>query len=227
MPEGLGGRVAEQLRVAVLANRRVIGEAVAVAVRDHAGGAVAVGTTDPKQPPTFRRRPNVVIIVGSASDGSTGGAVAMARRRWRDATVIALADTDRVDDGMELVRLGADTWLSRSDGMPALDALLDRVGAGDRQLLPAEALHFMAASVRAAGDSATRLTSRLSSRETQVLVCLARGLSRQEIAAMLAIAVPTLRTHVQNILRKLEVHSTQQAAELALREGLVPSFDEA
>jgi DNA-binding NarL/FixJ family response regulator len=85
----------------------------------------------------------------------------------------------------------------------------------------------MAASVRAAGDSGTRLTSRLSSRETQVLVCLARGLSRQEIAAMLAIAVPTLRTHVQNILRKLEVHSTQQAAELALREGLVPSLDEA
>jgi DNA-binding NarL/FixJ family response regulator len=215
-----------ELRVAVLANRRVIGESVASAIRDHLGGPVAVGSTDPKQPAAFRRAPEVVLIVGSLTDGSTSAAVALARRRWRHATLIALADTDRVDDGMELVRLGADSWLSRSDGLIELRAVLDRVAAGERQLLPAEGQAFVGASVRAARGADARQTSRLSGRERQVLVCFARGLSRPEIAATLAIALPTLRTHVQNILRKLDVHSIHQATEVALREGLLPALDE-
>lgn len=215
-----------QLRVAVLANRRVIGDSVASAIRDHVGGPVAIGSTDPKQPAAFRRRPEVVVIVGSHTDGSTSAAVALARRRWRDATLIALADTDRVDDGMELVRVGADSWLSRSDGLPELRAVLDRVAAGERQLLPPEARAFIGASVRGARTTDARRTSRLSGRERQVLVCFARGMSRPEIAATLAIALPTLRTHVQNILRKLDVHSIQHATEMALREGLLPAADE-
>jgi DNA-binding NarL/FixJ family response regulator len=218
--------VPQQLRVAVLANRRVIGDAVAMSIRERLGGSVAVGSTNPKQPSTLRRRPNVVVIVGSWTDGSTGAAVGLARRRWRDAVVIALADTDRVDDGMELVRLGADTWLSRSDGLPVLHAVLDRIRSGERQLLPAEARDFIAASVRAAGPPGVRRTSMLSGREGQVLVCFARGLSRPEIAATLGIALPTLRTHVQNILRKLKVHSIHQATELGRREGLVLELDE-
>jgi DNA-binding NarL/FixJ family response regulator len=214
--------MANRQRIAVLANRRVIGESVAFAIEDRTRGSVAVGSTDPKQVTTFRRRPDIVVIVGSRADGSTSAGVVMARRRWRQSTIVALADTDRVEDGMELVRQGADTWLSRSDGLDMLRTLLARITSGERQLLPPAALALIAASVRQPGVG-VRHTSRLTGRESQVLVCFARGLSRPEIAAVLSIELPTLRTHVQNILRKLDVHSIEQAAALALQEGLAAS----
>jgi DNA-binding NarL/FixJ family response regulator len=51
-----------------------------------------------------------------------------------------------------------------------------------------------------------------------VLECFAKVLSREEIAALLGITRATLRTHVQNILRKLDLHSISQAASLAGRD---------
>jgi DNA-binding NarL/FixJ family response regulator len=211
------------LRIAVLASRRVVGESVAAAIRE-GRGSVAVGSTDPRRARALPRRAEVVVVVGSQTDGSTGAGVTMARRRWRDSVIVALADTDRIDDGMALVAKGADTWLSRSDGLRVLDRLLDRIAAGERQLLPEPALALMTESVRQRTPNQRR-TARLTARESQVLICFARGLSRPDIAALLAMAPGTLRTHVQNVLHKLELHSMSEAVDLANREGLVPALD--
>lgn len=63
--------------------------------------------------------------------------------------------------------------------------------------------------------------SHLTSREIEVLRLLAEGTSTQDIAASLFISVPTTRNHVQNILRKLDVHSKLEAVSLALRTHLL------
>lgn len=52
-----------------------------------------------------------------------------------------------------------------------------------------------------------------------MLACLARGQSRAEIAETLEISPETVRTHVQHIPRKLEVHTVQNAVAIALREA--------
>ena len=61
----------------------------------------------------------------------------------------------------------------------------------------------------------------LTSRELQVLRLLASGTSTQAIADSLFISVTTTRNHVQNILRKLDVHSKLEAVSLALRTHLL------
>ena len=61
----------------------------------------------------------------------------------------------------------------------------------------------------------------LTSREVEVLRLLADGSGTQEIADTLFISVTTVRNHVQNILRKLEVHSKLEAVSLALRCRLI------
>jgi PAS domain S-box-containing protein len=61
----------------------------------------------------------------------------------------------------------------------------------------------------------------LTDREVDVLRRLASGGSTQEIADSLFISITTVRNHVQNILRKLEVHSKLEAVSLALRRRLI------
>ena len=61
----------------------------------------------------------------------------------------------------------------------------------------------------------------LSERERQVLDLLARGYSNRRIAEACYLSLNTVRTHVQNVLVKLGVHSKLEAAALAVRQGLV------
>jgi DNA-binding CsgD family transcriptional regulator len=61
----------------------------------------------------------------------------------------------------------------------------------------------------------------LSDREREVLRSIASGLANKEIATALGISVATARNHVQNILRKLGVHSKLEAVALAFNRGWV------
>ena len=62
---------------------------------------------------------------------------------------------------------------------------------------------------------------RLTTRENEVLQCVANGLQNKEVAQKLGISVATARNHVHNILEKLEVHSKLEAVSLAFRRGWV------
>jgi two-component system, NarL family, response regulator LiaR len=61
----------------------------------------------------------------------------------------------------------------------------------------------------------------LTEREAEVLRLVAQGLSNQDIARKLNISDPTVRTHVSNILGRLQLATRIQAALCALREGMV------
>lgn len=62
----------------------------------------------------------------------------------------------------------------------------------------------------------------LTPRETQVLRCLAAGMSNREIARELDISTRTVTTHVRNLLDKLGLHNRTQAALYAVEKGLAP-----
>ena len=70
-------------------------------------------------------------------------------------------------------------------------------------------------------QSVPRLDEELTPRERQTLVLLAQGLSNQDIASQLSLSELTVRGHVSNILKKLELENRTQAALYALRQGLV------
>ena len=70
-------------------------------------------------------------------------------------------------------------------------------------------------------DHAELLLRSLSGRERQILTLLARGYSNRRIAEVSVLSLNTVRTHVQNVLVKLGVHSKLEAAALAVRQGLI------
>ncbi len=71
------------------------------------------------------------------------------------------------------------------------------------------------------GEDVPRLTEPLSEREIEVLKLIADGLSNQEIASVLIVATSTIKTHIQNIFRKLDVSSRTQAVARARELNLV------
>jgi PAS domain S-box-containing protein len=62
--------------------------------------------------------------------------------------------------------------------------------------------------------------SRLTRRESEVLRLLSEGLEIETIAAQLGVSPLTARNHIQNVLRKMGLHSRTQAVALALEQGL-------
>lgn len=70
-------------------------------------------------------------------------------------------------------------------------------------------------------SSSGDVESPLTNRETQVLRHVSMGLSNREVGKSLGISVETVKEHVQNILRKLDVNDRTQAAVWALRNNLI------
>jgi two-component system nitrate/nitrite response regulator NarL len=70
-------------------------------------------------------------------------------------------------------------------------------------------------------DAALRLVSQLTPREKVVLALLSDGARNQAIAESLGISPETARTHIQNLLSKLGLHSKLEAASFAIQSGIL------
>ncbi|MFC1363362.1 MAG: winged helix-turn-helix transcriptional regulator [gamma proteobacterium symbiont of Ctena orbiculata] len=62
--------------------------------------------------------------------------------------------------------------------------------------------------------------STLTTREREILQCIARGQSNKQIANVLQISEGTVKVHVKHLLKKLNLHSRTEAAVWALNEGV-------
>jgi DNA-binding NarL/FixJ family response regulator len=120
-------------------------------------------------------------------------------------------------------RRPAAALMSRAVSARELAAAIRAVAAG-RQMPPARGAPVAAPATTPAHHLDLRLRS-LSERERQILVLVTRGYSNRRIAEVSYLSLNTVRTHVQNVLVKLGVHSKLEAAALAVRQGLVPAGD--
>jgi DNA-binding NarL/FixJ family response regulator len=73
----------------------------------------------------------------------------------------------------------------------------------------------------AAGESSGASESNLSPREKELLQLLATGASNKQIAETLTISENTVKTHMQNIMEKLQLQNRSQATAYAIKKGLI------
>lgn len=116
---------------------------------------------------------------------------------------------------------GAAGYILKDAEPEQLAAAIRAVAAGGNYLGAQTAAELLEHVDRPGKPEASELPEPLSSRETEVLALLARGLGNREIAESLFISEKTVKTHVANILQKLNVKSRTQAALYAMRENLV------
>lgn len=162
-------------------------------------------------------QPNVVLmdLLMPVMDGIT--AIGEIRRELPETEVLALTSVLEDASVTGAVRAGAIGYLLKDTQADELRRAIKAAAAGQVQLSPQAAARLMR-EVRAPESPET-----LTERETEVLRLLAEGQANKEIARQLQIGEKTVKTHVSNILAKLEVRSRTQAALYAVQIGLVPS----
>ncbi|WP_035846736.1 response regulator transcription factor [Kitasatospora azatica] len=120
---------------------------------------------------------------------------------------------------------GACGWVAKESSLTRLLTVLRGVLRGETHLPPTLLTGVVRELTTARRDrtESERLVESLTPREKQVLRCMVAGLGRQAVAERLFLSPHTVRTHMQNVLGKLGVHSTLAAVALARRAGVGPA----
>jgi len=140
-----------------------------------------------------------------------------------ECRVIVLTTFDEDELLFEGLRAGAVGYLLKAVSSPRLLEAIRTVARGDSILDPAITNKVVSAFTRLANPTpqAQPLAEPLSEREIEVLRLLASGVSNQEIADRLIVAVNTVKRHVSNIMGKLGVENRTQAVAKARAIGLL------
>ena len=141
------------------------------------------------------------------------------RRQMPEVEVVALTSVLEDSSVTGAIRAGAIGYLLKTTDADELREAIRAAAAGQVRLAPEAAARLMR-EVRSP-ESPETLMEPLTERETEVLTLLARGKANKQIARELFVAVSTVKTHVNNLYRKLNISSRTQAALYAARIGLV------
>lgn len=140
------------------------------------------------------------------------------RQTWPAARVLVLVKTPAQWCDRMVAEIGALGWLTRH---VRADYLIKAVLGSHRDIRVAPDRVFGGAGQRRTAEAL--LLEQLTDRETEVLRLLSTGQRGDYIATRLEISPNTVRTHIQNIIVKLGVHTRLEAVAFARRNGLLPS----
>jgi len=165
-----------------------------------------------------RHAPDVVLLDLAMPRLDGVGALAALRERVPSARVLVLTSFGEDDRLFAALRGGAAGFLLKDTEPADLVRAIRTAHAGHAPLSPAIATRVVE---QIASGTRPRAMDVLTPRELEVLRLIARGHANKRIALELGVAEKTVKTHVSNILGKLNVTDRTQAALLAVREGLV------
>ncbi|WP_441249451.1 LuxR C-terminal-related transcriptional regulator [Kitasatospora sp. McL0602] len=215
------------IRVVVADRRRTVAVVLATGLHEAGVTTQAVTTLAEVHRLTEAGRADVVVAdIGLLAAGRHSAH--LAGLDWGQglaAPVVVLSDGGRSDAlAVEAVRAGVRGWVSKDSSLQHLLVVIRGVLRGETWLPPPLLTRVIDELVtrRDAQDEGAERLAALTAREREVLSCLCAGLSRPEIGRRLFLSTNTVRTHVQNLMLKLDVHSSVAAVALANRVGPPP-----
>ena len=163
-------------------------------------------------------KPDVVLmdLVMPKMDGVE--AIRQILARQPETRIIALTSFVADDKVFQAIKAGERGYLLKDSEPEELIATIRRVHAGEASLHPSIALKVLDELSHPQKQPLT--PEPLTEREVQVLRLVAQGLDNHKIAKQLNIGEATVRTHLGNIMNKLQLANRVQAALYALRQGL-------
>jgi DNA-binding NarL/FixJ family response regulator len=207
-----------QLNVLVVDQQRTFAEVVAARLKMEPDVGIAAVA---QSVPSARRvlaghRVDVMLLDADLPDGDDLLGCADTLGRDQPPCVIMLSGSAEAERILAAVRAGAAGWVRKDESIRHLLRVVSGVTRGETWVPPSELgrvfrLLFDQQNGKGADDPLATLTSR----EREVLAHMADGAGRKEVAERLHLSPNTVRSHMQNLMAKLGVHSALEAVALA------------
>ncbi|MGH3485013.1 MAG: response regulator [Nocardioidaceae bacterium] len=181
-----------------------------VATAAEAAAAVRIATAT---------RPDIVLMDLQLGEGSGVDATREILQALPDTRVLVLSASAEHDDVLEAVKNGASGYLVKSASADDLDDAVRRTAEGDA-VFSAGLAGLLLGEYRRLHDEPEPDAPKLTARETEVLRLVARGLTARQIAGRLVLSHRTVENHVQNTLRKLQLHNRVELVRYAIEHGI-------
>lgn len=167
-------------------------------------------------------KPDVVLLDLHMPGTSGLEAIPLLREGVPQTEIVMLTVSEDGDDLLEALRIGARGYLLKNIETDFLLNSIRRAAAGESVMSP-QMMGKLADVMRQVPKNTALAAEpdKLTPREREIIVMLARGVSNKEIARTLDLAESTVKIHVQGILRKLNMTSRVQAAVYAVEHGLM------
>jgi DNA-binding NarL/FixJ family response regulator len=166
-------------------------------------------------------RPTVILMDLNLGASSGVDAIAAILAVLPDTRILVLSASGEQLDVLAAVKAGASGYLVKSASIEELVDAVRRTAAGAAVYTPGLAGLVLGEYRRLAGaGAAASETPALTDRETEVLRLVAKGMTSRQIADRLVLSPRTVETHVQNTLRKLQLHNRVELARYAIEQGL-------
>ena len=210
-----------RIPVLIVDEHRALAEALALAIEKAGDFATDVAwSTDAIDVPEAEQ-PCVVLVALERSDGVS--TIRQIRERRPNSRVVVLSSNDDDLTRAKAVEAGAVGYITKVTPLEELPELLRRASRGESLLEDDEAERLLRYLRHRRHQESTerQRANRLTPRQIEILQMMADGVPVQEIAGRLHMSPYTLRTHVQNILTRLGVHTKLEALAVAIRHGKI------
>ena len=164
-------------------------------------------------------RPDVVVMDYMMPELDGIAATRVIYEKAPEVRVVMLTGSDDEALGLRGLRAGAAGFLSKDIELSSLPRALRRAVDGEAAISRRLAMRLVqhVRSTPAAGSGMRPVRSSLTGREWEVLDLLSGGASTEDIARLLVLSTETVRSHLKNLYRKLEVRTREEAAAAAVR----------
>ncbi len=146
------------------------------------------------------------------------------RKELPQIKVLILSMHSNSEYVLRILRSGARGYVLKEAPPEELVKAIETVQAGEAFFSPNVARVALNQFVRGNGQGPD--SAHLTTREREVLIQIAEGLSNKEIANHLGVGVRTIETHRERIMRKLNIHSVAGLTKFAIAKGLIPLREE-
>lgn len=164
-------------------------------------------------------RPQVVLMDLNLGETSGVEAITGIVAKLPDTRILVLSASGEHADVLEALKAGATGYLVKSASVEELVDAVQQTAAGVPVFTPGLA-GLVLGEFRRLGSSQEPAAPALTDRETEVLRFVAKGLTARQIGERLVVSHRTVESHVQNTLRKLQLHNRSQLVRYAIEQGL-------
>lgn len=166
-----------------------------------------------------KTKPDIIISDTVLDDMDGLEFLTIVRKKYPNIKIVLFTESKKSTDLTRAYDIKIDGYISKNTSYETFTEALEKVMHGENYIQP-EIIPFLNKCLLER-DIHRELLDKLTKRETQMLICVANGLSNKEIASECKISERTVKNHLSSVFQKIEVADRTQAAVFAIKTNLI------